>query len=188
MRKSVLFFVKTVLILGLVFAVSCGKDNGDNSGNNTKKIVSDPEGTITANIADGVFIHLNGDDGGMMCSVSWSKPDNVRLAGNDRYRISICGVGEVKGLGNITKIPTSGYTNPTASGFYPLNINNTLSCDVGCGYIVKIEEKEVNPDSYYYSDKTIRQIYARMYVVEKIVSTSGGVIGAKVKYQYPWNP
>jgi len=39
--------------------------------------------------------------------------------------ISICSVGQVKGLGNITKIPTSGYTDPTT-----YEGNNALSCDV----------------------------------------------------------
>ena len=30
--------------------------------------------------------------------------------------------------------------------------------------------------------------YARMYVVEAIVNIYGGIIGAKVKYQYPFEP
>ena len=45
----------------------------------------------------------------------------------------------------------------------------------GSGYVFKISDG--------YSDT-----YGRLYVVEWIVSTSGGIMGAKVKYQYPWKP
>jgi len=38
-----------------------------------------------------------------------------------------------------------------------------------------------------WSTTTTITTYARMYVVESIVSTSGGVMGAKAKYQYPFN-
>ena len=41
---------------------------------------------------------------------------------------------------------------------------------------------------YGYVIKDVDGTYARLYVVDWIVSTSNAIIGAKVKYQYPFNP
>jgi hypothetical protein len=71
-------------------------------------------------------------------------------------------------LGNITKIPTSGFTVPSY-------VDRSVACEEGHGYIVKIESETVVE-------------YFRLYVVESIVSTTGGIIGSKVKYQYPFEP
>jgi hypothetical protein len=48
---------------------------------------------------------------------------------------------------------------------------------VGHGYVIKLESS----DGSYIE-------YLRLYVVESIVSTDGGIMGAKVKYQYPFVP
>jgi len=67
-------------------------------------------------------------------------------------------VGEVSGLGNIETIPTTGWAEQV--GVYP-----------GYGYVAYNSYK----DTYY-----------RLYVKEYIAGTSGGVIGAEVKYQKPF--
>ena len=77
-----------------------------------------------------------------------------------RTLCTIANVGKVNGLGSITKIPNSGYAVQA-------------SVEVGHGYVIKA------------SDGT----YARLYVVDWITySGSGGIAGAKVKYQYPFEP
>jgi len=182
-----------ICLAGVTMFLGCDKkddpDVEDNRNGNGNTTIADPVGTITANIAIGAEIQLQIDKS--VCVVSWTKPDNVWIRGNYyyydnhypygiyHYFISICSVGKINGLGAITKIQTSGYTNPTTDS------NGTLSCDAGYGYIIKIEKK----DSYDgVMQQTQQTTYARMYVVESIVSTGGGVMGAKVKYQYPFEP
>jgi len=43
----------------------------------------------------------------------------------------------------------------------------------------------IQPGDTDYWEETV---YARLYVVEPIVSTVGGIMGAKVKYQFPFIP
>ena len=77
-------------------------------------------------------------------------------------------MGSMKGLGNITQIPNSGFTVP----YYE---NISVACEAGHGYVIKFENTDF-------------ELYVRLYVVESIVSTNGGIMGAKVKYQYPFEP
>ena len=74
----------------------------------------------------------------------------------------IVNVGKVKGIADIKKIPETGWWDE-------------LAVVPGEGYIYKGE----------YSSLTK---YARIYVVDYITSTSGGIIGATIKYQPNWNP
>jgi hypothetical protein len=169
MRKSVLFLMKTVLVLGLVFATGCGKDDdegkddGGSSGNNTEKTIPDPAGTITRNLSNsGIRLNsYNSEERGTAIEfsddVTW-----VAMTTSNEFRCQYCSiasVGKVAGLGNITRIPTSGFVGRN-------------SVELGYGYVVACEDGT----------------YARLYVVEWTKSTSGGIIGAKVKYQYPFVP
>ena len=73
--------------------------------------------------------------------------------------ISVADVGKVKGLSSIKKIPSSGW-------------GRDVSVDPGHGYVVKSNNE-----------------YMRIYVESWIKgASSGGIIGANVKYKYPWNP
>ena len=179
MKKNILKLSTFLLIVGFLFVVGCSKNDDDGSSDKNKNNVSDPEGTITSNIAEGTEIILLKDIS--YCAVSWAKPDNIWISYGDYdcyyCLISICSVGQVNGLGSINRIPTSGYTSRISG-----DGDQTLSCDVGYGYVIKIEEEVYYPYTY-----TIRT-YARMYVIERIISTSGGIMGAKVKYQYPFEP
>lgn len=74
------------------------------------------------------------------------------------YYESISCVGKVNGLSGIKKIPTSGWVGEAA--VMP-----------GYGYVVKDQGK-----------------YARIYVVDYMESTSGGIMGCTIKYQAPWSP
>jgi len=84
---------------------------------------------------------------------------------------AICDVGAKKGLGNITTIPHTGFTVLDRG-------NTSVACQNGHGYVVQFI-----PESYI-GDTT----YLRLYVVSSLVSTGGGIMGATVKYQYPFNP
>jgi len=182
MKKSILIFVKTVVVFGMFFVAGCGGgdepkpevNNGSNGGNSTG-IVPDPPGTITTNISRGAIgssgsgIVIQGTSSFITGSgITWYAPDNIHVYGDNQ--VSICDLGTMRGLGNITSIPNAGYTAPS--------YNMMVSCETGHGYVVKFENIQ--------GEIVMENLYVRMYVVEKIISTSGGIIGAKVKYQYPF--
>jgi hypothetical protein len=131
----------------------------------------------------------------MYFGIGWCRPDNFDLRGHsfinsynvnhwNYYMISICPLGSMNGLGNITTIPSNGFTPPANGTNY--NYNKAVACEQGHGYVVKLEtrKKDGSPDAV----ETVSIEYMRMYVVEPIISTAGGIMGAKVKYQYPFNP
>lgn len=65
-------------------------------------------------------------------------------------------LGAVKGLGNVAHIPTTGWATQVA-------------VVLGSGYVAYSQDK-----------------YYRIYVKDYVISTSGGIIGAEVKYQEPF--
>jgi hypothetical protein len=169
MKKNGLKLSTFLLIVGFLFAASCSKKDDDtlNTDKNKTEKVPDPEGTITVNISESTEKSTGISIYGSNYYVGWTKPDNFYLS-NYGNLVSICNVGNITGLGNITKIPVSGFTIPTPS-------STNIACETGHGYVIKFE-----------SNSEIA--YIRLYVVEKIVSTSGGIMGAKVKYQFPFEP
>jgi hypothetical protein len=84
------------------------------------------------------------------------------------------------GLGNITKIPTSGFTEPAV-------YNSSAACEEGHGYVIKFELYDYDNEEGKMINRE-EPVYARLYVVESIISTTGGIMGAKVRYQYPFEP
>ena len=136
------------MVLSLIFATGCEKDEPD------------PPGAITVNDS----VEFSNQDGDNCGEIYWTRPDDIRVYENYGYKISICNVGKKTGLGDIKSIPNSGFINRVA-------------CEEGYGYVVKIE-----------NTKTQKIFYARVFVIESIVSTEGGIMGAKMKYQYPFNP
>jgi hypothetical protein len=171
-----------VLFLSLFIFMSCGKDDDSSDPDNPPIVnpdtpVPDPEGTITVNI-DGSSSTEILIDGFPLCDINWDEPDNFKLyAYYSKHYVSICNLGAMKGLGNITSIPSTGFTN------------STVACEAGHGYVVKFEERMYSIDGgdLIYGE-VIKVVYIRLYVVEPIVSTLGGIMGAKVKYQYPFEP
>ncbi len=87
---------------------------------------------------------------------------NVYIDESDNFRqysyddYGIASIGPVKGLGNVAYIPTTGWAH-------------TVAVVPGHGYMI-----------YEYGN------YTRLYVEDYIISTTGGVIGAVVKYQEPF--
>jgi hypothetical protein len=81
----------------------------------------------------------------------------------------------MKGLGNITTIPKTGFTAST-DNYY---LTNAIACEAGHGYVFRLID-------YFYG--AVDSTYARLYVVSSLTSTDGGIMGAQVKYQYPFNP
>lgn len=97
--------------------------------------------------------------------------DNINIGHpyNIHYGVGgeIANVGNVNGLGEVTNKPSSGWTNICA-------------VEVGQGYVVRFKH------SKNYVTANLPYYYARLYVVGLLTNTTGGVIGAKVKYQFPF--
>lgn len=79
----------------------------------------------------------------------------------------IVDVGEVAGLGSVTDKPSSGWFGSTA-------------VQQGHGYVLRYKA------SWDYNNAPLPYIYCRVYVEDLITNTYGGIIGAQVKYQYPF--
>ncbi len=90
--------------------------------------------------------------------------DNTDNFWLDEYRsckAGIVSVGRVSGLSKVTDIPTSGWTSK-------------VSIKEGHGYIIRGSK----------NGKDYR--YARVYVVDQFTGTSGGIIGATIRYEPDW--
>jgi hypothetical protein len=79
----------------------------------------------------------------------------------------IVDVGEVNGLGNVTEKPSAGWSGLAA-------------VQVGHGYVVRYK------NTFNYSTADLPYYYGRLYVEDWLTATTGGVIGATVKYQLPF--
>lgn len=142
-----------VAVVMALAVVACGDDDDPNDPGNS---VPDPEGTVALRMRN----ENNGE--------TWLREGDFRIYiddGNnfvDDYGSSVqfVNLGSMKGLGNITKIPTSGWASKVA-------------VNPGCGYVAKREN-----------------YYIRIYVVDYVTSAevTNGVIGYNVKYQYPFIP
>lgn len=125
---------------------SCEKEEIDIPGSVTVKMRSD-ESSIYWNDSR-ARLYIN-------------KSNNFRTTGYDHSEIA--SVGKVKGLGNIKKIPESGWAQE-------------LSVIVGHGYVVRYTKyytKYDDPNQYF---------YARVFVRDEIIGTSGGIIGYTISY------
>lgn len=83
--------------------------------------------------------------------------DRIYIKDENFTEAMFSSLGTVKGLGNVAHIPTSGWADKVA--VVP-----------GNGYV-----------AYHWPEK-----WYRIYVTDYIVSTTGGIIGAEVKYQAPF--
>lgn len=124
--------------------------------------VPDPEGTVTVNITN------NGRDGEVALPdlgvrIYIDEGNNFRLYYLSDYSASIVSLGTMKGLGNVVTIPTAGWS--TSVAVVP-----------GNGYVVRATR----------SYPIVETNYARLYVDSYMTSTSGGIMGATVKYQSPF--
>ena len=152
MKTVFYFLVKTALILSVALSIGCSKDDPSNPNSS----VADPEGTISLSVNN----ESNGDTWVPFNDYDSFSIDNANNF--DGIGWLFASVGAVKGLGNVTKIPDSGWA--TKSAVTP-----------GNGYVAAY------PNGNYIT-------FARIYVEDWITDAgSNGIIGAKIKYQYPFN-
>lgn len=148
-----------LIATSMFFVTGCSKDD-PNSPNNS---VPDPEGTIRASMRNwsNGRTALTPDN----CSYPFciGGDDNFSSTGNGLWRFVT--IGKVNGLGNITKIPDSGWADYVA--VLP-----------GYGY--------VGAGGYFSGHSIAGVTHVRIYVIDWITSTSGGIIGAEVQYQSPF--
>ena len=181
--KKIAFFL--VFLFSLSF-VSCGGDD-DNNNDDPYAEVPDPADTITANISDGYTNSIIFSDRAYLGRLRWQKPNDIffEIGGSYHdpadgyyyyYNASICNVGVVNGLGNIKSVPTSGWST------------NNVACETGHGYVIRIKCYQRYKSGLGNEDYDGDVFYARIYIVEPIITTAGGIAGAKVKYEFPWNP
>jgi hypothetical protein len=196
MKKSIVYSVVVIILIASVFA--CGSGNGSSSDN--AAAAADPADTITTSVnytANDTPIELYAglaDDGpytdqgrtypyviisfGINSSLNFAfhtaeaeylgTHTNPYWNGLGSYGGEVAHVGQVTGLGDVTEKPSSGWST-------------TVAVEVGHGYVVRFKK------SKNYSTANLPYVYARVYVVENLISsTSGGVIGAKIKYQTPF--
>jgi len=97
-----------------------------------------------------------------------SNSNNFYLSGRYSERDIVC-VGNVNGLSKIKKIPTSGWAQEVA-------------VQPGQGYIIRSKNGASSNQLQY---KTFCK-YARVYVEDWIEGTSGGIIGAVIRYEDNW--
>lgn len=142
--------VFTFLLLAITF-VACSSDNDsiDGDGNIKPDVnVNDPVGTVSLSMMKGRTIY----DGATGIGSIYIG-DDYNFDGG-----AFISLGTVKGLGNVSYIPTTGWANKVS-----------VRCDNG--YV-----------AYSYSNEA----FYRIFVEKEIVGTTGGIIGYDVKYQVPF--
>lgn len=166
------YWMMLAIALVSLCMVSCSKDDGEENGNKSTITASDPEGTIIANLQNTFHATINGyyDDGienmngKKYVYLGMNSSNNLEARSNKMHiEVSIVSVGKVNGLSSIKEIPNDGWTNQVAA--IP-----------GYGYVYRLE---YNSGTY---------TYARIYAVDYMTSTSGGIMGITIKYQENWEP
>lgn len=147
-KKNFLQIMFTVIMVHILSfcLISCGGEENIDANNggpvNPEATVNDPDGTILLSMR-------NSDNGKTYLDGIYIDKENFRGA-------FFASVGKVKGLGNVSAIPTTGWADQ-------------MSVIPGNGYVAYCNNQ-----------------YYRIYVVDDIVSTSGGIMGADIKYQKPF--
>jgi len=148
MKKHYFYFSLLAIAAMAVAATSCSKEEidppGTDPGSDPTVQVPDPEGTIT--------LSMRNDRGTYLDNFYIDDADNF----SGGYFVSL---GEMKGLGNVTRIPKHGWSNKAAVA-------------PGNGYVAY--------DSY--------DGFYRLFVTSYTVNTMNEIIGADVKYQTPFYP
>lgn len=163
MNKKNLWSLLTFVMVAMLSVgfISCSSDNDKDEPSNYD---GDPIGTVEIGLVSGkdpyyytAQNYIELDGRNYLIAVNLA--NNFTVWKTWRTQLSepmIVSVGKVKGLGSINSIPSSGWTSEIAAR-------------PGNGYIVHFQNE-----------------YIRMYVVEYMVDTSGGIMGVYVKYQRNW--
>ena len=168
----------TLILIISIAIVSCKKDGASNDNGtidpNNPTNYEDPEGTITANLRnDDGYITLFG--GGVKLKIN-SANNFIGITNSIHDNVLFASVGEIDGLGYVLNIPQSGWSDQIA--VIPNN-----------GYIIKFikEEQDWNPIINDWGEPYYVYKYARVYVVDYILSINYEILGAELKYQDNWN-
>lgn len=148
MKKLSFYFSLLAIAAMAVAATSCSKEEidspGTDPGSDPTVQVPDPEGTIT--------LSMRNDRGTYLDNFYIDDADNF----SGGYFVSL---GEMKGLGNVTRIPKHGWSSKTA----------------------------VVPGTGYVAYNSYGRFY-RLFVTSYTVNSMNEIIGADVKYQTPFYP
>ena len=154
--KKTIFALILMLVTLSIASVSCKKSGAASGGSGGSTGCTDPSGTVTANLRnDGGSVTILG--GTLMIS----NANNFVFVTQYGHVRQLAHVGAVDGLGCITSIPTTGWSNEVA--VKPNNGYIVMDIDVG---------------------GTIK--YARIYVTRYMLNTFDEIIGAELKYQDDW--
>lgn len=163
MKRNFNLFALSMALLFTAFATfSCSDSDGNLDPDNGQVVkpdtdVPDPEGTIPLTMRN----KSNGD----------TSLDLIRIDEGDNFAQNGSGwnqsayfttIGQVKGLGNVSAIPRSGWTGK-------------IAVIPGNGYVVASYNHGAQDATFY-----------RIYVTDYVTSVAGGVIGAEIKYQKPF--
>ena len=154
MKHKTYLLLMLLAIITLSFS-SCGKDDDNKNPDNGQSVkpdvtVDDPEGTIELAMRDE-------DHGKTVLDNISIKNENFNTYDDWSDQVYFASLGEVKGLGNVSKIPKNGWAEKVA--VIP-----------GYGYVAYNQRN----NQYY-----------RIYVTDYI-SGGEGIIGAYIKYQTPF--
>lgn len=140
-------------------AVGCGEDDEPTSGKNNTGEQLNPEGDPEGTVTVNI-----GNDGKSMSlgdiSIRMTEDNNFSTVSTTDGLLS---VGKVQGLSSVRNVSSVGW-------------GSNVLVQPGYGYVLR----ELLRGSIYR--------YARLYVEDYVTTTSGGIMGAKIKYQYPFYP
>ena len=164
MRKFNFFLISCLLATSMFFVAGCDDKNDPDNPSNS---VPDPEGTMVTNIRNDIFMNrYTGVYYGLadvgIGGLSMNQSNVFQTYGDDRFDIAY--IGTVNGLGSIQSIPKE-------------NLFTKNGCAVleKGGYVLRGIDSN-NHDKY-----------ARLYVT-RFMTSGGGIVGAEIKYQYPFVP
>lgn len=142
-------------------AVGCGEDDEPTSGKNNTEEQLNPEGDPEGTVT----VNIGNDGNNIMLTENTGikiQQDNNFIIYNTHRMADIVSMGKAYGLLDVDIVPNAGWSKVVA--VLP-----------NYGYLIR---------EYNYGHFT----YIRLYVEDYIIDTTGGIIGACVKYQYPFYP
>lgn len=152
--KKHLFNRLSIILLAMIGTFPFTSCSDDEAPDPDRGQIIDPDADVDDPTSTVSLAMRNQDNGNTRLGYIYIDDGN-NFSGSSSYFASI---GKVRGLGNVSDIPTSGWASQVA-------------VNPGYGYV-----------AYNGGDN---QFY-RIYVEDYIVSTGGGIIGADIKYQTPF--
>lgn len=200
MKKKTFIFFATIFAISGVMLSSCSKIEAEREGNEIRlRNATNDGGHLDLLKVDSAWhrygILVNNNTGSVVGEDSYrSLSAKLLIDGQDNFCFydsydfydysyggsyqghggEISSMGPVDDLGGVKKIPEGGWSKKSA-------------VQPGYGYVVRLkqDEKTSTDGQCTINTKNICR-YARIYVVDWDVSTTGGIIGATIRYQDNW--